>query len=427
MKKVLFIAPYARDKRQLYECTAGSEYLIMFDNTVQEWLEQVAAGQGDHEHINPSYIFTLLDSLHAKYSTQELDGLLSSHDYLSALVASILAQRLSLYAPLPKAIIDCQHKYYSRHEQMKHIPEAVPLFSLIDPEIWPQNKQHVQPLEFPFFVKPVKSYFSLYTQEVCTQQELQKYLESSCINDYYAQSFNLLMKDYGDYSKHVRHILAESLLFGQEVILEGFVYEKKYYPLGLVDCVLSSERMPFWRFEYPSSLEESVQKHIIDLADRVLRGIGFDRGYCNIKFMYNPERKEVHLIDINPTINSQLADLYERVDGMNTYEVLLDLAVGRVPTLLHRKGSFSMAASCALSVPQEYYVAETPSPDSLKKVIARFPDARVEILAHQGKNVQRAKNGYCYGIINLGGHDRQDLLHRFELCSSLLDFKLMPL
>ena len=89
--------------------------------------------------------------------------------------------------------------------------------------------------------------------------------------------------------------------------------------------------LAFARFDYPSALPQSVQARMAEIATTVMEGLGFDNGLFNIEMMYDRETGRVAIIEINPRMASQFADLYEKVDGTNSYEVLLAVGQGRAP------------------------------------------------------------------------------------------------
>ena len=102
--------------------------------------------------------------------------------------------------------------------------------------------------------------------------------------------------------------------------------------MGVVDSIMFPNTIAFQRFEYPSSVPAPVQDRMADLARKVMPAFGFDNGQFNIELIYNPEANTVHIVEINPRMSSQFADLFEKVDGTNSYSVLLDLAFGKTRT-----------------------------------------------------------------------------------------------
>ena len=187
--------------------------------------------------------------------------------------------------------------------------------------------------------------------------------------------------------------------------------------------------LAFARFDYPSALPDSVQQRMADIAARLMQGLGFDNGLFNIEMMYDPESDLVSIIEINPRMASQFADLYEKVDGTNSYAVLLDIAQGRAPRFTRRQGRHAFAASIVLRSFEDYVVAALPSEADLARLARDNPDIRVELLARLGRALSSEMqdgNSYRYGIVNLGGRDRADVLERFAACRERLGIVFAP-
>ena len=105
-------------------------------------------------------------------------------------------------------------------------------------------------------------------------------------------------------------------------------YGGEVHILGVVDSIFFPGTLAFSRFDYPSALPEGVQERMADIAERLMSGLGFDNGMFNVEMMYDAREDRIAIIEINPRMASQFADLYEKVDGTNSYEVLLDLGCG---------------------------------------------------------------------------------------------------
>src|SRR5262249_48962927 len=156
------------------------------------------------------------------------------------------------------------------------------------------------------------------------------------------------------------------------------------------------------RFEYPSQLPEDVQARMLNVADRVMRQMGFDDGQFNMEFMYDVDTDALRIIEINPRMSSQFADLFEKVDGTNSYSVMLDLALGRPPQVQSRNGRYAAAASCVLRTFQNQNVLKVPTQEVIDEVIERHPGARIEVLARAGRRLSQQMQDGCsfrYGIV----------------------------
>ena len=166
-----------------------------------------------------------------------------------------------------------------------------------------------------------------------------------------------------------------------------------------------------------------------ELARRLMGGLGFDNGVFNIEMMYDRREDRIAIIEINPRMSSQFADLYEKVDGTNAYKVLLDIGTGVRPSPKHRQGRYQFAASCVLRTFDDCVVAALPSVDRLAELEQRHPDIRLEIHATAGRKLSdelQDGTSFRYGIISLGGRDRADVLRRFKACRAGLGIVLLP-
>jgi biotin carboxylase len=199
--------------------------------------------------------------------------------------------------------------------------------------------------------------------------------------------------------------------------------------MGVVDSIMFPGTIAFQRFEYPSSLPDKVQDRMADIARRVIPALGYDHGQFNMEFIYNPDVDTVHIVEINPRMSSQFADLFEKVDGTNSYSVLLDLALGKAPQLKRREGAHRAAFSCVLRTFKNQFVRQLPSQQEIANVLQELPDTRIEILTREGKKLSEQMQDTCsyrYGLLNIGGRDRDEILEKFEYCRSKLTFDFQP-
>ena len=161
-----------------------------------------------------------------------------------------------------------------------------------------------------------------------------------------------------------------------------------------------------------------------------MQGLGFDNGIFNIEMMYDAEADRISIIEINPRMASQFADLYEKVDGTNSFSVLLDIAQGRTAALHAPAGT--------LRICRELRVAQFRGLIWSRPCRARpissasrelYPDIRVELHATPGRKLSdefQDGKSYRYGVLNLGGRDLADVLEQFESCRAELGIELRP-
>jgi biotin carboxylase len=383
-------------------------------------------GTDASEHPETFDAEAFIEAAVAIIRAEGLEGVFATDDYPGSMVAAAIAHELGFPGPSPRAVLTCQHKYYSRLAQERSVPEAVPRFALIDPD----DIESLAAVEFPVFVKPVKSFFSVHAQVVRNRAELEAVLAATRRHlTQFVKPLNQLIARYTDFKHDGGYLIAESVLRGKQVTVEGCACRGDFAIVGIVDSVMFPDTISFRRFEYPSSLDERIQWRMSDIAIRFMRSIGWDDGIFNIEMMYDEDKDAIHIVEVNPRMCPQFADLMEKVNGVNTYEIALDIAAGRQPTIVADSARFGAAASLVSRVFEDMLVKRLPTRSELIRFGERFPEARLKILCREGhrlsEELQDGKS-YRYALLHLGGEDREDVLRRYASALVALDFELAP-
>lgn len=377
---------------------------------------------------NPTYgheldILDLIESTIELNSKVKLDGVTCAVAFPGMNVASAcIAQKLGLPGPSPLAILTCEHKYYSRLAQQQFVPEATAAFQLIHPD----DHGAIDSIEFPKFVKPVKSILSSGAYAVRSQEELRRAICRDGLPVGFLKPFNDLISKYSNFEYNADYFLVEELLEGWQVSLEGFVFNGEVTIMGIVDSLMFPGTISFKRFQYPSCLSEAVQSRMRDIAVRYLCGIKYDNWAFNFEMMYNPVTERIHIIEINARLASQFWDMFEKVDGSNPYDAILKIALGERPEFKHGLGEFPVAGSCVLRTFEDRLVKSVPGALELERLVSTYPDAKVEILAQVGKHLSdqiQDAGSFRYGLVNIGADSYEHLESKFEECSAMLPFE----
>lgn len=402
MKTVLLVCPTVWDRAELKLGAGGSGaswgYHVLSHGT------DVSEDPGSFDAID------FIRRTVATYAGWRIDGVMASDDYPGSIVAAAIARDLGVPAPAPDTLLLCQHKYHSRVAQRNAVPEAVPPFTLLDPCTIESASSS---LPYPVFVKPVKSFFSVLAERIDTPEELLVLASraESHLRDF-VLPLNQLLAEYAPSFLNGRYLLAEQVLSGQQVTLEGCVCRGEVGIIGITDSLMYPEAISFQSFQYPSVLPEAIQQRMADLAARFVGSIWYDNGLFNIEMFYDAQTDAIHFIEVNPRMCPQFADLMEKVNGVNTYEIALAIAAGDRPNLEKGHGRYPVAASFALRLLGDATVLRVPDTTELATFQERFPDARLKVLCRPGRmlsdELQDGKS-YRYAVLNLGSSNRVDL------------------
>ncbi len=368
-----------------------------------------------------------VDELARRYASEGLAGVLSSDEYVGAAIAAGVARKLGLPGADPAKIVLAQHKFYSRCAQREAVPEAVPHFALVPMS----GDASGVDLPFPFFVKPVKGTFSLFAAKVTDAAALRRHLAFRFYERFalgrITRPFNQLVRTFTEFEHDANWFIGESLCSGVQVTLDGFAFDGDVQIMGVVDSVMFPGTSTFERFDYPSRMiPADVQARMADIARRLVAGLGIRHGQFNIEMFYDADTGAIRVIEINPRLSYQFADLYENVDGTNTYDVLLDLTLGRRPTFAKGAGAYKFASSFVLRTFQGKKLVAVPTEADVQAFSRQYDDARLRIYGRKGSSLaseMKAIGSYRYGIVNVAATSLLDLFAIYNDAIEKLPFQ----
>ena len=362
----------------------------------------------------------------AKYRNAGLAGVLSNEEQFGAVIAAVIAERLGLPGAPPAAILTAQHKFYARERSREVAPEATPAYTVFSPYV--QHEEEVKQ-KFPMFVKPVKATYSILAKRVDNFAELKQHLTFKPLETWILkkliQPAEDLARQYTQFPLDAHQMLGEEVLDGVQVTVDGYVHNGVVKIMGVVDSIMYPGTNAFQRFEYPSSLPAPVQEKMGDTVTRIVKAFGLNESLFNVEFFYKPETGDLKFIEMNPRMAYQFADLYEKVDGFNPYNILIDLTLGNAPKHCFRQGACNHAASFVLRAFPGSELKSAPNEEHIKRIREQYPDARIMVYLKKGSGLAREYKwlgSYRYAVFNLGAKTSQDLHQRYHQVRSQLPF-----
>jgi hypothetical protein len=361
-----------------------------------------------------------------------IDGVASYWDFPGTVMVPILARRFGLPGPSLEAVLKCEHKYWSRLEQREVIPDHIPRFDAFDP--FDDDAYAKLDLVPPFWVKPFKSFRSFLAFHIHQPRELRRALPVIRARErYIGEPFRYILGHYGapeSISGLKESFIAESVIGGAQCTLEGYVHEGAVSVYGVVDSVRQPHGSSFSRYEYPSSLPLEIKLRMADVIRTALERIGLDNSPFNAEFFYDQSADHVWLLEINPRSSQAHSDIFEKVHGFSHLSVMVDLALGRKPAAMERSGPFNVAAHFMVRVPDDGRVARTPGPDVIDRLRKRFPDVVIDIAVEPGQRLSelQGQDMYSYELASVfvGGRDQEELLDKYDLVLTALQFEIEP-
>ena len=306
-------------------------------------------------------------------------GITSSNEQFGALVAALLAERLGLPGTEPTALIASQHKYIARRILQKELPEANVAF-----HAFPYTFKTAEeiPLGFPYYVKPVKAAYSVLARRVDNFHELRQHMTFHPWEKYIikrlVRPFNDVVRKLTDFDVDAHWMLAEEIIDGQQINVDGVVVDGEIRILGIVDAVM-----------YPGT------------------------GECR-------------MIEVNPRMAAQFSDLYEKVDGINLHDVALKIATGQVPDLTAGRGKYKVATSFVFRKFDGTPLHNPPTHENLNWLREFEPDAFLALFIKSGGGLEREMQwlgSHRYATLNMGGQSAEPLQDKYQTVKRTLGFE----
>lgn len=374
----------------------------------------------------------LLDKAESQLKAFEgpVDAIIGFWDFPVSSMVPILCRQLGgLCCVSLEAVVKCEHKYWSRLEQQKVIDEY-PRFGLVDPE---RDTAPPQGVNYPMWIKPVKSFSSDLAFGVSNRREFQ---------DALAEIRDGIGRVGSPFETVLAHLdlppeiadagglvcLAEETMRGRQFTIEGYRYGGETHILGVVDSVTHDESPSFVRFQYPASVPDRVAERMADISDRVLRQVGLDNTTFNIEFFWDESTDALSLLEVNPRHSQSHAELFVQVDGAPNHLAMLRLALGRDPEPPRGQGPYRVAAKWFLRHWNDGVVRRCPTEEEIDAVQREIPGVTVDVITAEGDRLSELvdQDSYSYKIANIyvGAESEAELIEKYDRCVAALPFEI---
>ncbi|NEE02946.1 ATP-grasp domain-containing protein [Phytoactinopolyspora halotolerans] len=260
----------------------------------------------------------VVEAASALASRRPVDGVLSTCDYYLDTVAAVAAA-LGLPGARPEVM---------RRANQKHLVRAAlddaglpnPRFAVVAD--WKHARAAAQRIGTPLVAKPV---------DLNAGTAVEIIRDEAALKDAFWAVAGLERNTRGQPLR--RLLLLEERLRGQEVSVEAVTYGGTTTVIGITDksvtappaCVESGHM-------FPARLDPGVAREVEDFVRDVLAAIGYTHGLSHTEVMITPDGPR--LVEVNPRQGGgYIFDLVDVVTGTHPLEMLVDLALGRMPRL----------------------------------------------------------------------------------------------
>lgn len=284
----------------------------------------------------------LIAFLQRQHEILKFDGVLTVCDYYIDTVAQV-AQALKLPQTFSANVVAERRKHLVR-EALERAGLPNPLFKTTT--TWEATRQAAEQIGYPLIVKPSDLSSSAFVRLVKNEAELH-------------EAFTALEKFPKNFREQSREPLwlLEEYMTGEEVSVEACTFQGETTIIGITDKSVTG--FPYFIEDghmFPARLAPLQIEAIHALVLKALAAVGHDHGISHTEVKLTP--KGPRIVEINPRPGGNyIAELIERVTGIDFLAAQIDLALGRRPDLMRKETGVRSAAIKFLVPPHKGYVS----------------------------------------------------------------------
>lgn len=361
-----------------------------------------------------------------------IDAILGFWDFPVSMMVPILRESFGLPGASLRSVVACEHKYWSRLEQARVVPEHVPRFQAVDP--FADDALDRIEIEPPVWIKPIKAFASQLGFLANDDEEIRRALaairQGICrFGDPFDEVLSRVDLPEDVAGVTGRYVMVEEVLRGHQCTLSGYIHRGEVHGYGVIDSLNYPGTPCFARYQYPSTrISEAAQEHMVAIAGAVLRRVGFDNSAFNVEFFCDDERDHLDVLEVNTRISQSHADLYTKVDGASNHQVLVELALGYEPSFPRGQGRYMIAGKHHVRSFGGEVVTRVPHEDDFRRVAEELPDVEVLVQVEEGARIKDLPDQDSYsarlGVVYLGASDEDQLLRRWKRALEILRFEV---
>ncbi|MEX2374829.1 MAG: D-alanine--D-alanine ligase, partial [Dehalococcoidia bacterium] len=358
-------------------------------------------------------------------------------DFPTSTILPILRAHCGLPGPSLETVLKCEHKYWSRLEQQKVIPDHIPRFAAVNP--FAENPRDGIEFDYPFWIKPVRAHSSFLGFKIDNDADFEHAMEEA------RQKIGIVALPFDEILQMASlpleieevdgwHCIAEEMISADaQATIEGYVFNGEVRGYGFIDSARGGRHgSTFSSYHYPSELPQSLHQRMEEVSRTFLSSIGYDGSPFNIEYFHDEKSDRLSLLEVNTRISKSHCPLFALVDGASHHQVAIKVALGEEPEMPFRKGDFPHAAKFMMRhMGADGYVQRLPDAKELERIQAEFPELRLQMIVEENLKLSDLpmQEPYSYELANvfLGGNDLTELKERYKRFQEHMPIEIKPL
>lgn len=340
-----------------------------------------------------------------------IDGILSFYDFPS-IVNAVLAKKLKLSGTSPESVYHAQNKAeFLKKIGSKNIYQAPWLLVNI------RSFQNKAPDKKMLFIRPIKGSLSVNAYKVKNTRELPQ------IYKHLLNKSKPLEEGFRSFFCHFdnkmvcpeNNFILQRYIRAKQYTLDGFVFNKKVYFIGIVQSIYTPDRTSFKRFDSPVKFNRQLTAQLMIVARKIIRTLEYGQSGFNMEFFVLPDQK-IMPIEFNTRISPGFYNLYKQIYEDSIFSMMADLSVRKMPNM-KKKAMSQYASSFPLRIKHDALLKAKPSSLELERLQKKYDAPRIHIYVKEGMRLSDYRQdaySFRYGLVDVTGKNRKEILKKFS-------------
>ncbi len=292
----------------------------------------------------------LIEYLRGLHAVLRFDGVITICDYYIDTAAQV-ARALDLPVAFP-AQVELERRKDLVREALERAGLPNPRFRIT--RDWEETLQAANAIGYPLVIKPTDLASSAFVRFIHNEAELREAFDALAA----------FPRNFRDQQRSGLYLL-EEYMTGEEVSVEACTVNGETTIIGITDKSVTA--FPYFVEDghmFPAQLDPAVAEAVTDLVRGALAAVGHDHGISHTEVKITPAGPRI--VEINPRLGGNfIAELVQRVTGIDLLEATLQLALNQRPKLTPVPTGIASAAIKFIIPPQEGYITGVSGTESL--------------------------------------------------------------
>jgi len=270
---------------------------------------------------------------------------------------------------------------------------------------------------FQYTPEELEHFIAQESIEIASQN--QYFLDALSVDPEYQDQLNL---------RTCNQFLCEDLLTGDQVTIDGFIYNSEITVFGYTKAVFFPDSNSFSHHDFPYSFSPQLENKIHAGLEKLIPNLGINNSFFNVEIRVDEAEQTFYILEVNSRIAFQFAKTIQAIRGFDPLHLLCQLSIGEKPDLseIQETGKYKYCYNFELHTFADKKVVKTPTQSGYEEIKIHFPEVHVRNLIHENTKLSDYKHNpdsFRYCVLDIPGNSHQEIMDKYKQVTELLNYE----